>query len=84
MTASSPVDHAIVTIRGKLGYMRLMRTRSVPVLHQSWIPVVAARRKDSASKNISHGGFDVSAFRGSAPRKHVTIGCLRRVLSIWI
>ena len=62
MTAPSPVDHAIVTIRGKLGYMRLMRTRSVPVPHQPWIPVVAARPKDSASKNISHGGPDAPAF----------------------
>ena len=81
MTASSPVDHAIVTIRGKLGFMRLMRTRSVPVPHHPWIPVVPARPKDSASKNISHGGAGVSAFRRSAPRKHVSIGC-RRVYSL--
>ena len=55
MTASSPEDHAIVTIRGKLGFMRLMRTRSVPAPHHPWIPVVAARPKDLASKNVSHG-----------------------------
>ena len=55
MTASSPVDHAMVTIRGKLGFMRLIRTRSVPVPDHPRIPVVAARPKDLASKNVSHG-----------------------------
>ena len=77
MTAFSPVDHSIVTIRGKLGFMRLIRTTSVPVPDHPRIPVVAARPKDSASKNISHGGDGVSAFRRSAPRKHVSIGCRR-------
>ena len=56
MTASCPVDHAIVTIRGKLGFMRLIRTRSVPDPHHSWIAVVHARPRDCASKNISHEG----------------------------
>ena len=81
MTAFSPVDHAIVTIRGKLGFMRLIRTRSVPVPDHPRIPVVPARPKDSASKTFHTGGAGVSAFRRSVPRKHVSIGC-RRVYSL--